>query len=554
MSGGRLEGDALDRFWDALVDPSGSDPRQVRRESGEAIDDSNLSEDLNHAMLGRPIAARPLGVLGKSWRWCRRNPSLATTLGLFLVSLVVGTMISTAMWRISEANAQRANEQLAIAEEAKTMAEQEMENAAAVTRFFTNDVLGQASPNASPDREVKLTAVLDAAAGTLEDQFQDQPLIEAAVRQALGDTYMSLGKLTECRNHLERAVELKSETLGEDHPDTIDAMHKVGMFYYTNGSYRDAELQFANVIQISRRALGNNDPRTLSAQGQRAHALYWQHRYGEAEPIYAEVLKQQEAQDEAPLSALVTRNNLAILYLATDRSYEAESLLVKNLEAQRRELGDTHLDTMTSLNNLGYMYCGRGEFEKAMPYFQESLTLRRRVLGDHPHTGFSIHNLGLLHWLQGQHEESLPYFQEAYEMRMRVSGEDHPNTQVSQRRLCDVLLELERPQEALPYAGRALAWTTKHTARQWMHDFAKSLRGAALAGAGDYVEGEPLLVDGVRALLDRRSDIDRMERERILDSSVARLVKMYQEWGKPEEVARWQRSLETQEERLSDAP
>ena len=438
---------------------------QRRYASAEA-----LAADLENVLHRRPISARPLGALGRWARWCRRNPALAALSILLLVSLVAGTITSTIMWRNSESSAQAAQQQLEIAT-------REAEKAVAVTRFFTEDVLGQASPNATADREIKLSAVLDIAAETLGDQFQDQPLVEAAVRQALGETYLSLGRTASSQQHLERAVDLKRQQLGPADPETITAMHRVGMFYYSQGRYAEAEAQYAKILEVGTPVLGPNDGKLLGVKSQLAHTLYWQNRYQEAEPLYKSVLAAEEALPDGQQQAMVTRNNLAILYSATERFDEAERLMVKNLDVQRQQLGPTHLDTMTSLNNLGHLHLNRGEMDKALPYFDEALRLRRDALGTHPHTAFSLHNLGMYRWKNGQPSVALEFFRDAYEMRLQVSGEDHPNTQNSLRRYCDMLLQQGDVEAAMPLTRAALEWTSQNAGDGWIHAFAMTLRG-----------------------------------------------------------------------------
>src|SRR5262249_55672393 len=54
----------------------------------------DLAEELQRWLEGRPIQARPIGVLGRTWRWCQRKPGLAGALSAAAIFLVVGTVVS----------------------------------------------------------------------------------------------------------------------------------------------------------------------------------------------------------------------------------------------------------------------------------------------------------------------------------------------------------------------------------------------------------------------------------------------------------------------------
>jgi WD40 repeat protein len=55
----------------------------------------NLAEDLQRWLEGRPIQARPIGVVGRTWRWCRRKPGLAGALSAASFFLLLGTLVSS---------------------------------------------------------------------------------------------------------------------------------------------------------------------------------------------------------------------------------------------------------------------------------------------------------------------------------------------------------------------------------------------------------------------------------------------------------------------------
>ncbi len=49
-----------------------------------------IAAELSRFLEGKPVLARPVGALNKSWRWCRRNPTVASLTLLLLLAVVGG--------------------------------------------------------------------------------------------------------------------------------------------------------------------------------------------------------------------------------------------------------------------------------------------------------------------------------------------------------------------------------------------------------------------------------------------------------------------------------
>jgi WD40 repeat protein len=100
-----------------------------RYESAQA-----LAEELQQYREGRPIRARPVGLAGRGWRWCRRNPVVAVLLTAVAVVLLLGTAVATLFAIRADQNAARADRKAEEARQNGIRADRETEEAQANER------------------------------------------------------------------------------------------------------------------------------------------------------------------------------------------------------------------------------------------------------------------------------------------------------------------------------------------------------------------------------------------------------------------------------------
>ena len=182
-----------------------------------------LADDLERFLGHRPILARPVGPAGRLFRWGRRNPRVAGLSAAVLLCLVAGTAVSIVL-------AIRATTAEAATRKERDRAQQQAEISTAVKQFLERDLLSQASVFnqstlfKSPDPDLKVRTALDRAAAMIGDRFAGKPVVEASIRQTVGETYSQLGLFREALPHLKRALELRRSATGLTDPETLLAM------------------------------------------------------------------------------------------------------------------------------------------------------------------------------------------------------------------------------------------------------------------------------------------------------------------------------------------
>ena len=87
----------------------------------------------------------------------------------------------------------------------------------------------------------------------------------------------------------------------------------------------------------------------------------------------------------------------------------------------------------------------------------------------------------------------------------------------------------------------------EHQPDDWNTFKAQSLLGACLLSQKNYADAEPLLVAGYEGMRQRENSIPVVSRFH-LTKGLERLVKLYDEWGKPDEADEWRKQMVVREE------
>jgi tetratricopeptide (TPR) repeat protein len=280
---------------------------------------------------------------------------------------------------------------------------------------------------------------------------------------------------------------------------------------------------------------------------------------------------------------LLSRQNLAAIYQRQAKFDLAEQVFKDVLAAQVANpvIGPRHPDTLQTKRNLAGIYDNMKKFDRAIPVYEEALESSKAVLGPlHPLTLVIQTSLGIDYREVGRSDEAIAMLEAVYKggrspdppwihrqlvlayLRAGKTPEatallsdqvrsarqqfpaDSPELAAALAAAGQGLIDAESYLDAERLLREALALREKLAPDNWQTHNTKSLLGGALLGQRNYADAEPLLLNGYNGLKQAEAQIKPIDRNLWAGDALARLVKLYNAWGKPDEAARWRKALE----------
>jgi serine/threonine protein kinase len=490
-----------------------------------------LADDIRAWLEGTPVSAIRQPWWRRSAKLIWRYKVQSAAIALAAVSLLAGILFTSIEAKHARQSAQEAlvqkdhaqiaqhaaqadrdraiaAQQAAIAAERaaaedRNRANTEATTALSINEFLEKDLLAQAGPsnqssaNGNPNPDMKVRTALDRAAERIQGKFAGQPLVEASVRQTIGESYLDLGLLPEAQRQFERAVELRRQLLGEYAADTLSSMRKLAQTYRDQSRYPQAESLLKQVLKAQRTTLGENDSATLDTALDLGAIYYSIGRFPEADAMISRIVQTRRRLYPNKLAELFD----AVQALASVCSEEgkldaAERYANEAVEIARRLHGDDHPDTLKARRVLVVIYRWKKEIDAAEKLQAEVLAGDRRVLGpEHPRTLVDMNNLGVIYRLEGRYTESAGMMRQLLEISRRTNGSENMYTLAYENGLVQTLYSLGGFAEAEPLAVKNQE-TLKRVFgedNQWTITSAKAL-GLIYDAEGRFKEAEPILL------------------------------------------------------------
>ena len=401
---------------------------------------------------------------------------------------------------------EREREARAAAELARRKESEATESAAdakAFGDFLANNFLAATRPlevQRGVGVDVRVSEALAKAEADIAVVFAGRPLAEARVRHEVGVTWRNLGKYERAEPHLKRAVELREQGFGPDHPDTLDSLNSLavnhcflkrfdiaepmlrrvvdglrragpteqrhalraecnlGQLYIDRSDFPTAERILSQNHAGTERLLGPDHPDTLDGVSGLGRLYRAWRRWDEAARWHARARAGYEKVfGPEHVSTLINAHALADAYGELGKVDEALALDLRAKAGLEAAVGPDHPFTLDVTSSVAMLYQRRND-PAAEPLFRKALAGYERVLGpDHPDTLRTASNLAVICWQSGRLDESVPLFDRVYRQSVRANGPTHPNTLMIGANLAVNLKDAGRAGEAVPMLEAAYA-------------------------------------------------------------------------------------------------
>jgi serine/threonine protein kinase/tetratricopeptide (TPR) repeat protein len=370
-----------------------------------------LADELRRYLDRRPILARPVGPVGKSIRWCRRQPGLATLIGMLLVST---TLLAVQVWRAEQhaaearASAEAAEQSARRLTAANELAEKRREEA---DRHRTH----ADEQRKSADEQRKLA----------DERYQTA---HGVIRDlAVWASEQSLPGFQPLRQELlARAIRYYEDFLLKDRGDDVALRAELADLYFRTA-------------------------KVTTALGAKADALA---KYRKADDLYDALLKADPINHRYLNERAHIRNNCGILHAELGNRKQALASFTEALELYEQvrradPFNPVHRGSMASVhNNLGTTKSDDGDYNTALSHFHQARGIRALRWKSDPDDIENALNLtdldanrGLCLARLGRAEESRKSYEEARLAREELARR-HPNN-------LDVQVQLARSYRTL---------------------------------------------------------------------------------------------------------
>lgn len=330
-----------------------------------------------------------------------------------------------------------------------------------VDRKYALELITSAAESGLPEAMDKLYTIYSQGIGTKPDYQQvikwlgryldytrehygDNHPVTLSVRSQQATAYGMSGDNETAMDLLSQIVSDQISLLGIEHPDTLISMTNLAtslqQFNFSNIVAGSQILSlFLRVYEIRRNTLGESHPDTINAlhrlAGAYGHCGNHKKALETAQTVYP--MEQSLLGEDHPDTLLSLRNLSAAHDHLGNHSKSLE--LNKQIYALHcRKFGKEHPDTLGALTSLANAYARCNDHRKSLELYEQVYAMYCETLGEeHPNTIDTLEKTAIGNYNLGNYQEAVRIQETVFSLRRKIYGEEHWKTQRSLRGLAE---------------------------------------------------------------------------------------------------------------------
>jgi serine/threonine-protein kinase len=281
---------------------------------------------------------------------------------------------------------------------------------------FLNSIFQSTTPEQARGKQVTGRELLDQGTKRVETEFSGEPQLQATLFDNIGRAYTSLGLYRTGEEVLQRAYNLRRQTLGDSNLDTAATLDSLATAVRLENEYSRAEPLFRGALAVRKQKLPPDDLLIASSMSNLGECLYWEGKDTEAESMLRQALDLQHKRHKD--DDVATSDNYLALVLGRKGGFGEAVQLLREAVTINAKIGTDTPDYANSLHNLAGALIDAGNLSEAETMDRQALAIRRKVNGPgHPDLSYPLNNLGYLFLEKCDWASAEPFLKENVEIR-----------------------------------------------------------------------------------------------------------------------------------------
>ena len=242
----------------------------------------------------------------------------------------------------------------------------------------------------------------------------------------MGDNLRLQGRHKEALAFLNKALEIGTAKLGQNHPEAATAYDNIGRVYWNKGDDDNALHFCARALDIRLAALPKNHPDVARSHESMGLVLIYNDQNAEALVHLQKSLiirRQQFGENSLPVAS--SYHALARYCYFTKDIDELYNYANKSLLIKHRFFDENHPEIADTYNDVGNYYYYTDNYEKAIEYYEKARIINQQAYGYyHQYVARSYVNIGHILHARKEYDRAIASIQKAGQIFQAIFGEN----------------------------------------------------------------------------------------------------------------------------------